>query len=46
MSYFTGLRCVHCGREYKPDEVDYYCVACGYHDGILDVVYDYESMRR
>lgn len=45
MNYFTGLRCVHCGREYNTDEVDYYCTACGYHDGILDVVYDYESIR-
>ena len=45
MSYFTGLRCVHCGHEYNPGEVDYYCIACGYHDGILDVIYDYESMR-
>ena len=46
MNYFTGLRCVHCGREYNTDEVDYYCVACGYHDGILDVIYDYEGMRK
>jgi len=44
-TYFTGLRCVHCGREYNTDEVDYYCTACGYHDGILDVIYDYEAMR-
>lgn len=46
MNYFTGLRCVHCGREYNTDEMDYYCVACGYHDGILDVIYDYEGMRK
>ena len=46
MSYFTGLRCVHCGREYNPAEVEYFCPACGYHDGILDAVYDYESMRK
>ena len=46
MSYVTGLRCIHCGREYDTGEVDYYCVACGYHDGILDVIYDYESMRK
>lgn len=46
MSYFTGLRCIHCGREYGVDELDYYCISCGYHDGILDVVYDYESMGK
>ena len=46
MSYFTGLRCVHCGREYNPDEVEYFCPACGYHDGILDAQYDYESLRK
>jgi threonine synthase len=45
MTYFTGLKCVHCGRTYNTNEVDYYCKACGYHDGILDVVYDYERMR-
>src|SRR5471032_1342066 len=44
MNYFTGLRCVHCGREYNTNEVDYYCTACGYHDGILDVVYDYDAV--
>jgi len=45
MTYFTGLKCVHCERTYNTNEVDYYCKACGYHDGILDVVYDYERMR-
>ncbi len=46
MKYVTGLRCVHCGREYNTDEVDYYCAACGYHYGILDVLYDYDAMRK
>ena len=46
MSYFTGLRCVHCGRTYNTNEVEYFCSACGYHDGILDVVYDYEAIKR
>ena len=46
MTYFTGLQCVHCGREYNTDEVEYYCAACGYHDGILDVRYDYDAMRK
>jgi len=46
MTYFTGLRCVHCGRVYSTDEVEYYCTACGYHEGILDVLYDYDAMRK
>jgi threonine synthase len=46
MTYFTGLRCVHCGRTYNTDEAEYYCAACGYHDGILDVLYDYDAMRK
>ena len=45
MTFVTGLRCVHCGREYNSKEVEYFCPACGYHDGILDVVYDYASVR-
>jgi threonine synthase len=44
--FVTGLRCVDCGRTYATAEVDYYCPACGYHDGILDVVYDYEAVRQ
>ncbi len=44
--YFTGLRCVHCGRAYNTDEADYFCASCGYHDGILDVLYDYDAMRK
>ena len=46
MAHFTGLQCVHCGREYNVADVEYYCPACGYHDGILDVVYDYEAVRK
>jgi threonine synthase len=42
----TGLGCVHCGRTYAAAEVDYFCPACGYHDGILDVMYDYEAVRQ
>lgn len=46
MAYIQGLKCVHCGRVYGSDEAEYYCTACGYHDGILDVVYDYEAVGR
>ncbi len=44
--HVTKLQCVHCGHAYSTDEVDTYCHACGYHDGILDVVYDYAAVKR
>ncbi|MGD0155502.1 MAG: threonine synthase [Terracidiphilus sp.] len=44
--HVTGLRCIHCGRTYSTLEAEYYCPACGYHEGILDVEYDYEAVRR
>ncbi len=40
------LRCVSCGREYLPGEVQYTCTDCGDLLGTLDVVYDYESIKR
>lgn len=46
MSYVTGVRCVHCGREYTSECPEYYCEVCGYHDGILDVLYDYDSITK
>jgi threonine synthase len=46
MTYITGLRCVHCNREYGPDQVEYYCQTCGYNDGILDVLYDYDTIEK
>jgi threonine synthase len=45
IQYVTGLKCIHCGRSYSTEAVDYYCPACGYHDGILDVQYDYDAVR-
>ena len=45
IQYVTGLKCIHCGRRYSTEEVETYCPACGYHDGILDVQYDYEAAR-
>ncbi|MGD1063871.1 MAG: threonine synthase [Terracidiphilus sp.] len=45
IQFVTGLKCIHCGRRYRTEEVDYYCSACGYHNGILDVQYDYEAAR-
>ena len=45
MSYPTyHLRCLICGRTYTPSEVQYICPEHG-QEGILDVVYDYGSLR-
>jgi threonine synthase len=46
LSLVTGLRCIHCGKQYTTQEVDYYCPACGYEDGILDVEYDYDAVSK
>ncbi len=43
MKYLTGLRCVSCGENYGPDELDYTCPKCGTRKGTLEVVYDYEA---
>ncbi len=45
MEYVIGLKCLICGREYAPHEVEYVCPAHG-DDGILDVVYDYGAIER
>ncbi len=34
-----------CGREYAPSEAAYVCPVCG-NDGILEVVYDYDALRK
>jgi threonine synthase len=41
--YWTGYRCVLCGRDYDTDWRRFVCEACG-TDGILDAVYDYETV--
>ncbi len=45
MARIVALECVHCGQRYGADEVDYFCPGCGYHEGILDVLYDYDAAR-
>jgi len=45
LEYVVGLRCTICGAEYRVDEVDYVCPQHG-DEGILDVVYDYDAIRR
>ncbi len=45
MEHIVGLRCLICGKEYQPNEVEYVCPYHG-NDGILDVRYDYALIAR
>lgn len=45
MSKVLRLKCVRCGREYTEREILYTCRDCGI-GGILDVVLDYEAIRK
>jgi len=40
------LKCVTCNREYLPEEIQYTCAHCGDLLGTLDVIYDYESIKK
>jgi len=46
MARIASLRCVSCGAEYDPDRVDYTCPACGPRRGTLEVLYNYDALRR
>jgi len=41
-----ALRCISCGRDYGPDELDYSCPDCGPRRGTLEVVYDYDRLKQ
>ena len=41
MDHIKHLKCLICGKEYAPDEIEYICPNHG-NEGIVDVVYDYE----
>lgn len=43
MSNVLGFQCVECVRNFSPTEVEYICPNCS---GNLDVVYDYDGIRR
>lgn len=45
IEHITNLRCLICGKEYRPGEVEYVCPYHG-NEGILDVQYDYELIAR
>jgi threonine synthase len=40
-----SLKCLICGKQYRPDEVDYVCPDHG-DEGVLDVQYDYNFIER
>lgn len=43
MGKFVGYQCSICGKEYKPGEVTY---TCPEDDGILDVILDYQELKK
>ena len=45
MQNILSLKCLVCGREYQPNQVDYVCPDHG-DEGVLDVVYDYDIIAR
>lgn len=45
MNHVQHLQCLICGRTYAPNEIDYVCPLHG-SEGIVDVVYDYDAIRR
>lgn len=45
MDHILSLKCLICGREYRPAEIDYVCPDHG-NEGILDVQYDYDWIAR
>ncbi len=45
MDHVTSLKCLICGAEYQPDEIEYVCPKHG-DDGIVDVQYDYDLIGR
>ncbi len=44
MDHVKHLKCLICGKEYGPDEIEYVCPDHG-NDGIVDVRYDYELIK-
>lgn len=46
MGQAIALQCISCGKQYGPDELEYTCPVCGPRRGTLEVVYDYDALRR
>lgn len=45
MDNVISLKCLLCGKTYQPDELEYVCPDHG-DEGILDVLYDYDRIKR
>ena len=45
MDHVLGLKCVLCGAEYGVDAIEYVCPKHG-NDGIVNVIYDYDAIRK
>ena len=45
MDHVKSLKCLICGAEYRPDEIEYVCPLHG-DDGIVDIQYDYDLIGR
>ena len=45
MENILSLKCLVCGKQHRPDEVDYVCPDHG-DEGVLDVQYDYDFIGR
>ena len=45
MDHVKSLKCLICGKEYAPHEIDYVCPDHG-DEGIVDVQYDYDLIGR
>src|SRR5512136_2478349 len=45
MDHVKSLKCLICGKEYAPHQIDYVCPDHG-DEGIVDVQYDYELIGR
>ncbi len=46
MGKVIGLRCITCGRIYPPDTGIFTCPECGPYNGTLEVIYDYEGLKK
>ncbi|RLG19448.1 threonine synthase, partial [Candidatus Micrarchaeota archaeon] len=46
MGEVMALRCSTCGRTYSPEEVRYTCPECGPLKGTLEVLYDYDKIKK
>ena len=45
MENILNLKCLVCGKQYRPEEIDYVCPDHG-DEGVLDVQYDYNFIGR